>query len=299
MSDCQSHEATLEAYVAGERDESVIGPLIQHSLRCQDCRRLLELHRDLCNLSSANPVPGPVEFDALRERVLSKIAVGKRRGGAWIRVVGAVAASILLFVVGLLAGRSLAGGALPNRLAQAVSAEAAANRDLADVENSRFTYSDVSFRRLEGEQVALDFNLTTHLQLVEPAHSELVREVLVHSLLHPSSTGSRLKAISLAASHPGPKVTEALIFALRRDPNLAVRLQALTILSDQMHEPQVQLALLHALRQDESVQVRLVALECLAAESVAPDRIRRAIQENERPGDDALRVRLAEYETRL
>jgi hypothetical protein len=94
-------------------------------------------------------------------------------------------------------------------------------------------------------------------------------------------------------------VTEALIFALRRDPNLAVRLQALTILSDQMHEPQVQLALLHALRQDESVQVRLVALECLAAESVAPDRIRRAIQENERPGDDALRVRLVEYETRL
>ena len=91
-------------------------------------------------------------------------------------------------------------------------------------------------------------------------------------------------------------MTEALIFALRRDENLAVRLKALTILSDQLHQPGVESAVLATLREDDSVQMRLLALDYLAAESIDADRIREVIRENERPGDEALLVRLADYD---
>jgi hypothetical protein len=285
-----------------------LGPLLAHCRDCEGCRRLLELHRDLTDLASRASVPDEGDFDALRRRVLGQVA--GRRGafpvGSALRAAVALAASVLLFVAGLAAGRGLPGrivdtgnGGVMQRLVSAIGAEAASNRELADVEDSRFTYSNVSFRRVEGDSVALDFDVTTHVQLVEPVQSEMVREALVHSLLNSSSTGARLKAISFAARAMEPKVREALVFAMRRDENLAVRLKALTILSDHLDEAEVESAVLATLRDDEAVQMRLTALEYLAAHSVDRDRIREAIDQGERPGDEALKVQLARHDNRL
>jgi hypothetical protein len=214
------------------------------------------------------------------------------------------AAAVLLFVAGLWTGRVLSGhgaagdGGVTSRLVAAIGADAASNRELADVENSRFTYSGVSFRRLDGARVALDFDVTTHVRLVEPVESALVREVLVHALLNPSTTGARLRAMSYAAGAMEPKVREALIFAMHRDESLAVRLKALAILSDLLGEPEVQSAVLATLRDDESVPMRLLALDYLAAHRVDRARIREVIEQG-RPGDEALLVRLASHEERL
>lgn len=323
MSDCEGFETTIQAYVAGELDDTGLGPLLAHCRTCKDCRQLLELHRDLVGLALRAPEPEEADFDALNARVLGEVA--RREGtrdrreerstrampwyaltGSFVRAAAAIAAAVLLFVAGLFADRVLSGrgvtsgnGGVTNRLVTAISADAASNRVLADVEDSRFTYSNVSFRAIDDEHVTLDFDITTHVQLVEPVHSELVREVLVHSLLNPSSTGARLKAMSYAAGALKPKVREALIFAMRRDENLAVRIKALTILSDRLQEPEVTAAVLATLRDDESVQMRLLALDYLAAHSVDRDRIREVIEERERPGDEALMVRLAEYEKRI
>ncbi len=131
------------------------------------------------------------------------------------------------------------------------------------------------------------------------ADAEIVRELLVHALLNPSSIGSRLKAMTYAASALEPKVRDALIFALHRDDNLAVRLKALTLLADNLVVPEVESAVLATLRDDESVQMRLLALEYLAGHSVDRTRIREVIEENEQPGDAALRARLTDFERRL
>src|SRR5262249_47934263 len=149
-------------------------------------------------------------------------------------------------------------------------AEAAANRGLADVEDSPFTYSNVSYRRLAGDRVALDFDVTTHLATVESTRSPLVREALAQSLLNPASVGERLKAISFAASGREPKVEEAVLVAFRRDESVAVRLAALTVLVGRLDDDDVRSALIVALHDDPSVQVRLAALESLASHRVDP-----------------------------
>lgn len=316
MSDCDRFESILRESVGGGLDESTLGPLLAHCRACGSCRGLLELHRDLLALGRSVPEPDAATFDALSARVLRTVGAATsgperdpvpaarrwRLQGRGLRVAAALAASVLLFVAGLAAGGALTGRAAPGgrglagRLITAIESDAASNHALADVEDSRYTYSNVSFRRLGDDRVALDFDVTTHVQTVEPVRSELVREVLVHSLLYPSTTGERLKAMSYAGDTDERKVREALILSLHRDENVAVRLEALSILGARLEMPDVQAAVLDTLRHDESVQVRLRALEYLAAHSIDTGRIRQAIEENPRPGDEALLVRLARYD---
>jgi len=309
MSDCERFESTIQAYVAGDRDESELGPLLVHCRGCNDCRQTLELHRDLMDLAAGAPRPDEKDFDLLHRRVLDALP-RPSRSRSIVRIALAAAASVLLFVAGLSTGRALPerAGALPatrgngsviNRLVAAINADAVSNRELADVEDSRFTYSNVSFRRVDGDRVALDFDVSTHVELVEPVRSELVGEVLVHSLLNPSTTGTRLKALSYAEPVMEPKVRDALVFAMLRDDNLAVRMKALTILSGRLEEPQVESAVLQTLRDDDSVQMRLLALDYLTTHAVDRDRIRDAIEQSPQTGGGALEVRLSEYDPRL
>jgi hypothetical protein len=240
---------------------------------------------------------------------LRRLAAWRIFAGAVFRPAAAVAAVVLLFAAGLLVGRALPGGAatgngtltdgngITQRLLTAVNADAASNRSLGDVEDSRFTYSNVWFRRLDDGRVALDFDVTTHVQLVEPARSQLVREALVHALLNSTSTGARLRAMSFAGDSLDPKVEEALIFTLHRDESLAVRIKALAVLADHLDEPEIESAVLVTLREDESVQMRMLALDYLAAHSIDRNVIRETIRENQEPGDEALMLRLAEYES--
>jgi len=318
MNECERLEPTLLAYVAGELDEGALGPLLTHCRDCETCRRLLELHRDLAALASRVPQPDAAELEVLEARVLGRLerrpggrVVGTRaparRWIGWIPyAVAATSAAALLFSAGLVAGLNTPGRSVPvagtgitPQLIAAIRADAASNRVLTDVGDSRFTYSDVSFRRVKEDRVALDFDLTTHVQVVERLGSELVQDILAQALLDPSSTGTRLKAMALTSFRMTPKTKAALLVAMRRDPSLAVRLGALAALSERLGESEVEAAVLAALRDDDAVQMRLLALDALAAHSVDRGRIREAIREKPGSGDEALRIRLAEYEKRL
>jgi hypothetical protein len=195
-----------------------------------------------------------------------------------------------------------AGAGESEPLLSEISAEAASNRSLTDIENSPFIYSDVTFRPLEDGRVALEFDVTRHVSTVEAAGSPLVQDVLAQSLLNPTHTGSRLKALSLAsAGAMSPKVRDALIIALHHDDNLAVRLKALGILSGQAGaDSTIEAAVLDTLRDDPSVQMRLSALDYLAEQRLDPGAIRRAIGQTNTndPAGAALMVRLDEYENK-
>ncbi len=77
MSECDRYQPTFEAYVAGGLDEAAIGPLLVHARGCEDCRRLLELHRDLAVLAARAPQPGEAELEAIEARVLRGIESGR------------------------------------------------------------------------------------------------------------------------------------------------------------------------------------------------------------------------------
>jgi len=325
VSDCERFEPILEAHVAGDLDDRAFGELLGHCRDCKACRELLELHVALTGLADSAEAAATASergFDAMRARALSHVAAkdfGPATASSAWRLPGAftlrwaaaaLAAAVILFVAGLAAGRLLpagtgvlgGGNGGTARLVSAMTADAASNRSLKDIEDSRFTYSNASFRSLDSNRVAVDFDVTTHVGLVEPVESELVRDVLVHSLLNPASTGARLKAMSYAAGVMEPKIKDALLFSMRRDDSLAVRLKALEILSDHLDDPEIEAGVLATLRDDESVQVRLLALDYVVTHGIDAgriDRIREAIRESRRPGDEALEVRLAMYEKQL
>ena len=297
MSDCSRFESMVERLLASDLDPQALSDLRAHASGCDGCRRLLEIHGDLTEAGARAPEPDEAELDLLQERVLREIRRGRARRP--LRMAALAAGFILPFAVGLVVGRAFperAGGDPSSRLMEALHVEAASNRGLTDVEDSPFTYSNVSYRRLGDDRVALDFDVTTHLTTVESTRSPLVREVLAQSLLNPSSVGERLKAMSFAASGLEPKLEEAVLFALRRDESVAVRLAALTVLVGRLDDEEVRSALMTALREDPSVQVRLAALESLTSQRVDPRQIREAIRVQPGPGNEALMVRLAEIE---
>jgi len=314
VSDCERFEPTLAAYVGGEIDETGLGPLLSHCRSCEACRRMLELHRDLSDLGARAGEPDERDFAAMRARVLGEAGTRSTGAGrrAWwmrpahlpLRFAALTAAAGLLFVLGIATDRLLTdrtasvpgnGNGTTQRLLTAMSADAASNRTLVDVEDSRFTYSNVTFRRLEEGRVSLDFDVMTHVRLVEPERSELLQDVLVQALLNPTNTGTRLKAISYAAEAMEPKIKEAMIFAVRRDESLAVRLKALEILGAEPPDAEIESALLETLREDPSVQMRLQALDLLTGRQVDPGLLRRVVEEKPSEDDAALLVRLADY----
>ena len=296
MSECARFESMLEGFVASELDPRDASELLAHAKDCESCRRLLAIHGELVAAGARVPEPDEADLELVQERVLRDVK--RRRALRPLRIAALAAGVILPFAVGLLLGRALPGRAgspgSSSRFLDALHVEAAANRGLTDVEDSPFTYSNVSYRRLPDGRVALDFDVTSHLSTVESTRSPLVREVLAQSLLNPSSVGERLKAVSFAAGELEPKLEQAVLFALRRDESVAVRLAALTVLVGRLDDEEVRLALMAALRDDPSVQVRLAALESLASHRVDAREIREAIRERPAPGNEALIVRLAE-----
>lgn len=298
MSECARFEAMIESLVDSDLEPHDRTALFAHAKECEACRRLLEIHGDLVTAGAQAPEPDEAELDFVQERIHREVR--RRRGRRPLRAAAIAAGLILPFTAGLTLGRVLparpAGVPRSARLIDALHAEAASNRGLTDVEDSPFNYSNVTFRRVPGDRVALDFDVTTHLASVESSRSPLVHDVLAQSLLNPSSVGERLKAMSFAAGELEPKLEQAVLFSLRHDESVAVRLAALKALVPRLDDVFVRAALMASLRDDPSVQVRLAALESLASHRVDHGRIRQAIRESERPGDQALMVRLSDLE---
>ena len=327
MNECACFAEVIRAHVAGESVPDDGGALARHAEHCTECRALLALHGTLADLGADLEEPEPARFAAMRAAVVRQISPAaqagrvvplqpRRRAFGWpaspvVRALAAAAAVVLVFLTGYAAAwvargargeRTTVPSANGEPLLSEITAEAASNRSLNDVEDSPFIYSDVTFRALDDGRVALEFDVTRHVSTVEAAGSPLVQDVLAQSLLNPTHTGSRLKAISLAsAGAMAPKVRDALIFALHHDDNLAVRLKALGILSQQgSADAAIEAAVLETLQGDPSVQMRLSALDYLAEQRLDPAAIRRAIEQTDTndPAGAALMVRLDEYENK-
>jgi hypothetical protein len=309
MSECDRFEHVIQEHISGDAGATDWDALIEHCRDCTNCRQLLALHAELTDLGAEFIELEDADLEFVRAKVMSRVAqrgqvARQPRRWSWLpetpllRPLAAGALAVLVFVIGVVIGSSgmqfERSDAKP--LWTEINDEALSNRRLSDVENSPYTYSNVSFRRIDDQRVALEFDVTTHVQAIEPVQSALVKEVLVHSLLNPSHTGSRLKAISYAAEMIDPKVQDALIFAMRHDENLAVRQKALTILARHPTNGSVESAVLDTLREDNSVHMRLLALDYLASRRVDHDTLRRAVQAAQSESDATLLVRLADYE---
>ncbi len=162
-----------------------------------------------------------------------------------------------------------------------------------------FACTNVLARPLPGGRLALSFDVSRHVELVAARESDLARGVLVHAILEPAPTGARLKALGLAAEIEDPRLREAVIFTLARDPTPAVRLKAFEVLTRYPFDPSIRDALLATLQQDPSVQVRLQALEYLAQQQIGPEILRRSIDGGAATDDPVIVQRAIELGRKL
>jgi hypothetical protein len=297
MSDCRRFEESLRALVAGEPVPEARA-LREHAVRCRDCRDILAQHDALSDLARAIAPASDVELERMRRRVLDQVRSSARQVETSFayRPAWAAGFAVLLFGAGFATAWLRADQRAPaaTTLLSQMTDEARSNESLVDVENSPFTYSEVAFRRIDGERVELEFDVTRHVRLKDSTRSPIVQEVLAQSLLNPSHTGTRLKALTLAAQSIAPKVRESLLFALHHDESLAVRQKALSILAAEPPDPAIEAAMLETLHDDQAVPMRLDALDYLARH-LERTTLRRAIGDAAEPGNAALLVRLGEY----
>lgn len=330
MSGCKRFEELLEGYLAGDIDPADLETLRQHSRACPDCRRMMQLHGELSKMQESEiPEQAPdvsdvpdERFDQMRAAVLSQIRGGiAERGMAGQGAPGrtrpkrsslvfwkrwtlaltprpgyAIPLVIVLLALGFVLGRlsTQQTGFNERVFVEEVVRQASQERGLAGYWDSPFIYSNVSFRPRDDGSVTIDFDVTRHVNVTRKLQSPLTREILVHAMLDPSTMGARFTAMGVAGQAMDGKLKEALIFILRNDPSLPVRLRSLEILAPHASDPAVQDALLTSLAQDPSVQIRLLAVESLAGKQTDKGLIRRALGEPRDDDDRAVLYRAVE-----
>ena len=301
MPECRDQRERIEAYLANSITASDLRELLAHAELCEDCRIVLELHRELGLAGERIPEPAGQEFQNLRESVLAQIAARsaarERRSpghalSRWWRgnPILRPAAVVVLLVATVLAGR---WSAQPKRLDDAlllaeIQRQAVARSDLAGYWDARFSLANVAVRPRGDGNLELEFDVCRRFDVVTSRRSPLAREALVTAILDSGTLGMRLRAMELAPEMQDVRLREALVFALHNDPEPAVRLEALSLLMRDREDVLVQDAILQSLRADVSVQVRLAALEALAAQRVDPQRILQTIQTVDGVGERAI-----------
>jgi hypothetical protein len=243
---------------------------------------LLKTHQMLAGMSQLLSEPQAAEFKRMRDTVMSAISRRSRstrlgKLSDWLDTLRfyfqrpEIAVAALTLLVGFFLGRLLPPESTASRgFMKQINLIAAENKQLKDVQNSPYRYSNVSFNEIDSQNIALNFDVSTHMELVRPKSDPLVREVISQALLNPVRSGSELKTIALSETIVDRKIKEALIFSLENAPMLAVRMKSLDVLSKYKNDPEVEAAFIKVLQAEQSVQIRLSALDYL--EEVKVDR---------------------------
>jgi hypothetical protein len=306
MKECKDYREMIQSYIAGEISPSDLDSLYHHCRTCPDCGQLWEVHSNLAAAGEELPDPPEDGLMAMRTNVLAEISRDERardeRAGAgrtrwWdlgallrARPVAALPMAAALVVVSIFAGRWSASTPETGDsvILREISQQASRQAGLIDYWDTPLSYSNVDARPVEGGNLDLSFNVSRHVRFVTPMDSPVAREVLMHAILEPAAVGARMKAIALAPKVMDPNIREALIFTMHNDPNLAVRMEAMSVMSKSPYDTVIQKAFLATLREDQEVQMRLQALEYLAEKQVNMNTIRRTIEEPELESDTAV-----------
>jgi hypothetical protein len=299
MRECDSIQQLLDGFVYRELDAPTYRLVEQHLAACEECRGVVGTIRAI---AARGEEIEPSDFDlaANRRRIADRIGTEEKRHRRFgvSRYLWA-AAAIAAFVIGLTirfpgerGNRHQLAGA--DQLANAIQLSATGVRDLRAIEESPYAYTNVRVTPQNGGKLAMSFDVTRHMEMTLPREHPLVTEVLVQSMLSPSSVGTKLEAISFAPSAIDSRVRGALIKSMNNDGELAVRLQAQARLAEQKSDPEIVTAMLELLEREASVQMRLLAIDYLAASRVEPQRVQRAVGAGPEEGRDAVAVRAAE-----
>ncbi len=310
MKVCKKYKKLLKQYLAGEIDSGDEVKLFDHIKDCIACQEVFQIHQSLADPQLDLPLPKSQEFVKIREKVLSKIRQRESREPlswyhnileyfrfSFYKPVVAAALILIVFFLGFFSRGFLIENQLQSKanLLRNIKHTAVKNTDLKAVENSPYIFRNVQFHEIDENNIALSFEVSSHVELIGSKNDPLVKEVLVQSLLNPEPLGTRLKSVSLTRDIIDPKIKQALIFTLQHDQSLAVRMQALSCLMDYRDDKEIQEACLKLLKEEESVNMRLMAIDFLIQTNINDQALENTIPYLELGRDAAVRHKLNQY----
>jgi hypothetical protein len=181
------------------------------------------------------------------------------------------------------AGRSVSGGALQQRVekeeSRAADAEGTLASDDAHSPGARSSFTKGGARATNVRIIHADartgavefvFDAVSPVHVSGNVNDENVRKILVRTLSDEENPGVRLKAVGMILSNAetetnlDPEMKTALITALKKDDNPAVRQAALAVLQLHSQDKEIQRALAYVLLHDKNSGVRIAAINTLA-----------------------------------
>ena len=279
MNNCKKYHDLILDLISSNLDDKQKAALDKHISECKECADFLLIHQKLAQSKQTIPVPNEDDFRKMRQNIIRRIriseSVPENNLVNWVKALFtrvefaySLAALILIFSVYQYVVPEVQENKIPTDLIEQIDYTAKQNQSLADIENSPYTYSNVEIKDIGDQQISLGFNVSTYIELTRDKNDPLVKEILAQSIMSSQQTGARLNTISYTEKLIDPKLKETLVYVLLNDPELAVRLKALNILTKYSNDSQLQDAFLNVLKNEESVQMRLSVLDYLTAHKV-------------------------------
>jgi hypothetical protein len=309
MKECKKYERLIKQFIANEIGDEDKKLLLEHIQQCKACKSLYEMHNQLETHTIDFPEASAEDYLKVRQSVIRSIRNKKAASdikwyqyfsdrflSIFSRPAVTISFSVILFLIGFFLYPII----LPSRgqsnfdLARQLKYTAQQNTDLQQVENSPYIFSDVRFKNVNGDQVEIGFNVSTHMELVRHKDDPLVKEVLAQAVMNPASLGNRLQAISYSEEIMDSKVKEALIFTMLNDNNLAVRIKAMTSLAKYPSDSKIQDAFLKILKNDEQVQLRLLAIDYLTSNLSNEKNLEEIIRDLNQAKDAGIKYKLSQ-----
>jgi hypothetical protein len=306
MDKCKKYHELIIKLISSGLNEKENTILNKHIDGCNDCADYLFIHKNIEQSQKNIPVPTSDEFRIMRQNTLRQIRLSDLSKlnlpinlikGLFIKVEFAYSLAILFLVFGLYSfyNSDTNQSKMPSDLIEQIDYTAQQNRSLSDIENSPYTYSNIEIKEMDNQLIHLGFNVSTYIELTRAKNDPLVNEILAQSIINSQQTGAKLFTISYAEELIDPKLKVTLLYVLQNDPDLAVRLKALNILTKYANDIQIQDVFLSILKNEESIQMRLMVLDYLTANKIDTSLIVKELSKAKTKINQPVLVKAQEY----
>lgn len=279
---CEWVKENAALYVYDELSDSERHELEQHIERCAGCRDEISATRAFKQALAAEPVeePSPNLLAAARMRLQESLETATQSGGwsrfafdlaGWLQQVKlSPALTVALLIFGFAGGTMTTYSMLKGRIT---------DPNKPPIDSTQAAIADIRgiVQEPNTNKVQIKYDTLQPAQKEGSLDDPAIQQLLLFAARNNANSGNRIDAFNLLSQKPeDSKVREALIYGLRYDRNVDVRLKSLEALKPFVKEDvRVRDAMLEALLGDPNPGVRVQALGVI--KSVRQDASVRAV----------------------
>ncbi|HES59266.1 MAG TPA: hypothetical protein ENO18_02450, partial [Caldithrix sp.] len=242
MDKCKKYHELIKKQISSGLDEKENVVLTEHINQCKACSELIRIHKKIENAQENIPMPSPDEFRIMRQNTLRQIRLSVLDKSDslsdylirfFTKIEFAYGLALLFLVLSVYSffSSDQTHGKITSDFIEQIDYTAQQNRSLSDIENSPYTYSNIEIKEMDNQQIHLGFTVSTYIELIRDKNDPLVKEILAQSIINSSQIGAKLSTIAYAEEMIDSRLKETLLYVVKNDPDLAVRLKALDVLS--------------------------------------------------------------------